>query len=81
VAKCHRVLFLDARMSRENLTRISVFIFRLTGNVHPTASECNVQSSFQCWVLPRTTEGVSFMSPENPKARKWRFTENGPRLR
>jgi hypothetical protein len=68
-------------MSRENLTRISVFIFRLTGNVHPTASECNVQSSFQCWVLPRTTEGVSFMSPENPKARKWRFTENGPRLR
>jgi len=27
-----------------------------------------VQSSFQCWVLSRATEEVSFTSPENPKA-------------
>jgi hypothetical protein len=60
-------------MSRENLTRITRFIFPVTGNVYPTASECNVQSSFQCWVLPRSTEGIGFMSPETPKERKWRF--------
>jgi len=43
--------------------------------MHPTASEWNVQSSFQCWVLPRTTERVSFTSRENPKARSCRFSD------
>ena len=55
--------------------RISILIFRPTGNIHPTASEWNVESSFQCWVLPRITERVSFTSPENPKARSCRFSD------
>ena len=54
---------------------ISVFVFRPTGNLHPTASERKVQSGFQCWVLPRTTEGVSVSSWENPKARNCRFSD------
>jgi len=57
-------------MSRNvRLAGISMLIFRPTGNIHSTASERKVQSSFQCWVLPRTTERFSFASPENPKAR------------
>ena len=55
-----------------SLAGISVFIFRPTGNIHTTASECKLQSSFQCRVLPRTAEGVSFTFPENPKARNCR---------
>jgi hypothetical protein len=39
---------------------ISAFTFRSTGKIHPTASACKVQSSSPCWVLPRTTEGVTF---------------------
>ena len=34
-----------------------------------------VQSSFRCWVLPRTTERVSLAFPENPKARSCRFSD------
>jgi hypothetical protein len=48
--------------------------FYPTRDLHPNASEWNVQSSFQCWVLPRTTERVSFTSPENPKARSCRLS-------
>ncbi len=55
--------------------RISVLTSRPTDNVPLTASACKVQSSIQCWVLPRTTEGVSFTSPENPKARNCRFSD------
>jgi hypothetical protein len=42
--------------------RISVFC--PAGNIHPSVYECKVQSRFQCWVLPRTTEGVSLTCPE-----------------
>jgi len=58
-----------------SLAGISVFIFRPTGNIHTTASECKLQSSFQCRVLPRTAEGVSFTFPENPKARNCRSSD------
>ncbi len=36
----------------------------------------DVQSGFQCWMPPRTTEGISFMSSENPKTRNCRFPTN-----
>ena len=40
--------------------------FRPVVKIRATASECKVPSSFQCWALPRTTEGVSPTSPKNP---------------
>jgi hypothetical protein len=49
------------------LPGISVFSFRTTGNVPPSASEFNVQPSFQCWVLPRTTDGPFLASHKNPR--------------
>ena len=33
----------------------------------PTASECNIPSNSQRWVLPRTSEGGSLTSPRIPK--------------
>jgi hypothetical protein len=41
-------------------------IFRPTGNIHPTAPEWKVQSSFQCWPQA-TAEGVSSVSPGIPR--------------
>jgi hypothetical protein len=57
------------------LPQISVFIFGLPANVHPPASQCKDQSSFQWWVLLRATEGVSLASPENSKAPSGRFSD------
>jgi hypothetical protein len=57
-------------MKRASQTEISFFDSRSAGNIHPTASEWKVQSSFRCGVLPRTTEGAIGASRENPKGRK-----------
>src|SRR5207253_1296175 len=50
------------------LTGIFVFSFRPTDSLHLTAAERNCQSRSQSWVLPRATERVSLIPPENPKA-------------
>jgi len=55
------------------LIGISIIHFRPTGNIRRTVSECKVQSSFQCSVLPRVTEGVSFTLSGEPKARTAAF--------
>lgn len=45
--------------SLQVMAGIFVLIFGSTRNIRSTTSGCKVQSSFQCWVLPRTREGVS----------------------
>ena len=52
---------------RGSSTEIFVFNFRTTGNLHPTASECKVQSSFQCWLLPRPRMGSALSLQRVPK--------------
>src|SRR5438093_12446684 len=56
-----------AKRHRGGSGQNSVFNFRRADNIRPTASECKVQSSFQCWVLSRTTEGSVLCLRRIPK--------------
>src|SRR5438132_1034269 len=57
------------------LIGISIIHFRPTGNIRRTVSECKVQSSFQCSVLPRATEGVSFTPSRESQSPNCRFSD------
>ncbi len=58
---------------RFGLAEISILVSGLTGDIRPTASECDAPTQFQCIVLLGGVAGIISAPTENLKGRNRRF--------